>query len=156
MLKRLRGGGRSGGEIAEGDEVSRPAVSQHLKVLKTARLVTVHAVGTRRVYAVDARGLKALRDWFDGSGTELHGFQGGSRTRGIQADEDKKEPLKIQQEVLGSVLLAERSRNRRSRVLPDARGEYADEESVPELHVDRGAGCDRSHGELGPGTDAGR
>jgi DNA-binding transcriptional ArsR family regulator len=66
VLKRLRGGARSVGEIAEGMEVSRPAVSQHLKILKTARLVTVHAEGTRRVYAVDARGIEALRDWLDG------------------------------------------------------------------------------------------
>ncbi|HEY1808512.1 MAG TPA: metalloregulator ArsR/SmtB family transcription factor, partial [Acidobacteriaceae bacterium] len=40
VLKRLRDGARSVGEIAEGMEVSRPAVSQHLKVLKAARLVT--------------------------------------------------------------------------------------------------------------------
>jgi DNA-binding transcriptional ArsR family regulator len=66
VLKRLRGGGRSVGEIAEGMEVSRPAVSQHLKILMTARLVSVHAVGTRRVYTVDARGIEALRDWLDG------------------------------------------------------------------------------------------
>jgi DNA-binding transcriptional ArsR family regulator len=66
VLKRLRGGARSVGEIAAGMEVRRPAVSQHLKILKTARLVTVHAEGTRRVYAVDARGIEALRDWLDG------------------------------------------------------------------------------------------
>lgn len=66
VLKRLRGGGRSVGEIAEGMKVSRPAVSQHLKALKTARLVTVQAVGTRRVYAVDTRGIESLRKWLDG------------------------------------------------------------------------------------------
>jgi DNA-binding transcriptional ArsR family regulator len=66
VLKRLRGGARSVGEIAEGMEVSRPAVSQHLKVLKAARLVTVHAVGTRRVYTVDASGIVSLRKWLDG------------------------------------------------------------------------------------------
>jgi DNA-binding transcriptional ArsR family regulator len=70
VLKRLRAGARSVGEIAEGMEVSRPAVSQHLKVLKTARLVTVHAMGTRRVYAVDKRGIEALRDWLDGFWSE--------------------------------------------------------------------------------------
>ena len=41
-------------------------VSQHLKILKAARLVTVHAVGTRRVYAVDTRGIESLRKWLDG------------------------------------------------------------------------------------------
>jgi DNA-binding transcriptional ArsR family regulator len=66
VLKRLRGGGRSVSEIAEGMKVTRPAVSQHLKILKAARLVTVHAMGTRRVYAIDARGIEALRDWLAG------------------------------------------------------------------------------------------
>ena len=65
VLKRLRGGGRSVGEIAEGMAVSRPAVSQHLRILKAARLVSVHAEGTRRVYAVDTRGIGALRKWLD-------------------------------------------------------------------------------------------
>ncbi len=54
------------GDIAAGMEVSRPAVSQHLKVLKEARLVVDRAEGTRRLYAVDARGLAALRGWLDG------------------------------------------------------------------------------------------
>lgn len=47
-------------------DVSRPAVSQHLRVLKAARLVTDRAEGTRRLYAVNPKGLEALRDWFDG------------------------------------------------------------------------------------------
>lgn len=47
-------------------DVSRSAVSQHLKVLKTARLVTDRAEGTRRVYAVDPRGIEAVRGWLDG------------------------------------------------------------------------------------------
>src|SRR6266545_1343287 len=66
VFKRLRGGARSVGEIAEGMDVSRPAVSQHLKVLKTARLVVDRAEGTRRLYAVDPRGVDALRAWLDG------------------------------------------------------------------------------------------
>ena len=66
VLKRLRRGGRSVGEIAGGMEVSRPAVSQHLKILKAARLVTVHAEGTRRVYTVDTRGIESLRKWLEG------------------------------------------------------------------------------------------
>jgi DNA-binding transcriptional ArsR family regulator len=63
---RLRGGPRAVGEIAERMDVSRPAVSQHLKVLKAARLVTDRAEGTRRLYAVDSRGIEALRNWLDG------------------------------------------------------------------------------------------
>ena len=53
------------GEIAAGLPVSRPAVSQHLKVLKEAGLVTDTPDGTRRVYRLDPRGLGALRDWLD-------------------------------------------------------------------------------------------
>jgi DNA-binding transcriptional ArsR family regulator len=66
VFLRLRRGARSVGEIAEGMDVSRPAVSQHLKVLKAARLVVDRAEGTRRLYAVDPRGLDALRGWLDG------------------------------------------------------------------------------------------
>jgi DNA-binding transcriptional ArsR family regulator len=66
VLKRLRCGARSVGEIAEGMDVSRPAVSQHLKILKAARLVSDRAEGTRRLYAVNARGIEALRSWLDG------------------------------------------------------------------------------------------
>lgn len=46
--------------------VSRPAVSQHLQVLRAAGLVVVTADGTRRLYQVDRRGVEALRRWFDG------------------------------------------------------------------------------------------
>lgn len=66
VFKRLRGRTRSVQEIADGMDVSRPAVSQHLKVLKDAGLVAVRAEGTRRVYAVDVKGVEALRDWLDG------------------------------------------------------------------------------------------
>jgi DNA-binding transcriptional ArsR family regulator len=66
VLMRLRAGPRSVGEIAEGMDVSRPAVSQHLKVLKAARLVTDRAEGTRRLYAIDTRGIEALRNWLEG------------------------------------------------------------------------------------------
>jgi DNA-binding transcriptional ArsR family regulator len=53
------------GAIAEGLPVSRPAVSQHLKVLKEAGLVTDRAEGTRRVYAIDPAGLGQMRAWLD-------------------------------------------------------------------------------------------
>jgi DNA-binding transcriptional ArsR family regulator len=66
VLKRLRTGERSVAEIAEGMYVSRPAVSQHLRVLKAARLVTDRAEGARRLYSVDPRGLEELRTWLDG------------------------------------------------------------------------------------------
>ena len=66
VFKRLRAGARSVGEIAKGMDVSRPAVSQHLRVLKEARLVTDRAEGTRRLYAVDTTGLDEVRKWLDG------------------------------------------------------------------------------------------
>ncbi len=66
VLSRLRGGSRSVREIARGMAVSRPAVSQHLKVLKAAGLVMARAEGTRRLYGVDTRGIECLRDWLDG------------------------------------------------------------------------------------------
>jgi DNA-binding transcriptional ArsR family regulator len=66
VFERLRGGPCSVGQIAQGMDVSRPAVSQHLKVLKAARLVVDRAEGTRRLYAVQAQGLEALRTWIDG------------------------------------------------------------------------------------------
>lgn len=53
------------GDLAARMPVSRPAVSQHLRVLKDAGLVTATAVGTRRIYAVDAAGVQALRAYFD-------------------------------------------------------------------------------------------
>ncbi|SRR5579883_3642175 len=65
VFERLRAGPLSVGALAKGMPVSRPAVSQHLKVLKQAGLVTNHAEGTRRVYAIDPHGLAALRAWLD-------------------------------------------------------------------------------------------
>src|SRR4051794_8036324 len=53
------------GELAAGLPVTRPAVSQHLKVLKEARLVRDHAEGTRRIYAIDPAGLGIIRAWLD-------------------------------------------------------------------------------------------
>src|SRR5580704_16666816 len=53
------------GDLARGPPVSRPAVSQHLKVLKEAGLVTETPEGTRRIYRLDPRGIAAMRDWLD-------------------------------------------------------------------------------------------
>ena len=65
MLERLRDGPRPVGEIARGLPVSRPAVSQHLKVLKEAGLVDDRSEGTRRIYQIDPKGLGAMRAWLD-------------------------------------------------------------------------------------------
>ena len=65
VLERLRDGPRSVGEIARGLPVTRPAVSQHLKVLKEAGLVDDRSEGTRRIYQIDPKGLGAMRAWLD-------------------------------------------------------------------------------------------
>src|ERR1700722_631617 len=65
VLERLALGPRAVGEIAEGLPVSRPAVSQHLKVLKEAGLVSDRQDGARRIYAIDPNGLGAMRAWLD-------------------------------------------------------------------------------------------
>src|SRR5437868_15530321 len=65
LMERLRGGPQAVGELARGLPISRPAVSQHLKVLKDARLVTDRAEGTRRVYQIDPHGLGEIRRWLD-------------------------------------------------------------------------------------------
>jgi DNA-binding transcriptional ArsR family regulator len=66
VFKRLRKGSRSVREIADGMEVSRPAVSQHLRVLKNAGLVVVRIDGARRLYGIDPSGIEALKGWLDG------------------------------------------------------------------------------------------
>ncbi len=65
IMDRLRQGPRPVGEIAAGLPISRPAVSQHLRVLKEAGLVTERQEGTRRVYRIDPEGLKDLRAYLD-------------------------------------------------------------------------------------------
>jgi DNA-binding transcriptional ArsR family regulator len=65
VLERLRDGPRPVGEIAKGLPVTRPAVSQHLKVLKEAGLVADRSEGTRRIYHIDPKGLGAMRAWLD-------------------------------------------------------------------------------------------
>ena len=65
VFERLADGPVAVGEIARDMPVSRPAVSQHLKVLKDAGLVIDTQAGNRRLYRVDPRGVEALRDYFD-------------------------------------------------------------------------------------------
>jgi DNA-binding transcriptional ArsR family regulator len=65
VFERLARGPLAVGELAHGLPVSRPAVSQHLKVLKEAGLVTDRPEGTRRVYQIDPQGLGQIRAWLD-------------------------------------------------------------------------------------------
>lgn len=65
LLEELRRGPSTVGELAAGLPVSRPAVSQHLKILLDAGLVEVASKGTRRVYSISAGGFLKLNVWLD-------------------------------------------------------------------------------------------
>jgi DNA-binding transcriptional ArsR family regulator len=65
IFERLAGGPRAVGELAAGLPVSRPAVSQHLKVLKDAGLVVDQRAGNRSIYRIDPSGIGALRAYLD-------------------------------------------------------------------------------------------
>ncbi len=76
LFERLAAQPMAVGELAAGSSVSRPAVSQHLKVLEEARLVTKSAQGARRIYRIDPRGIGAVRDKLDAwHGAALAAFQ---------------------------------------------------------------------------------
>ncbi|MEK7265710.1 MAG: metalloregulator ArsR/SmtB family transcription factor [Pseudomonadota bacterium] len=65
IFERLAAGPLSVGDLAAGLPVSRPAVSQHLKALKSAGLVVERRAGTSRIYSVDPKAVAELRDYFD-------------------------------------------------------------------------------------------
>jgi len=82
IFEQLRRGPRAVGEIASELPVSRPAVSQHLRVLKDVGLVTERREGTRRLYRLDPDGLGELRDYFDDFWTEaLAGFKAAAESK---------------------------------------------------------------------------
>lgn len=66
IVRQLRAGPSSVGELAAVMPVSRPAVSQHLTVLRRSGLVSYEELGTRNVYRLDLAGLSELRAWLDG------------------------------------------------------------------------------------------
>jgi DNA-binding transcriptional ArsR family regulator len=88
VFERLRGGPRSVGELASGLPVSRPAVSQHLRVLKDAGLVRERRAGTRNFYSVNGEGLAELRAYFEGFWDEaLVAFKAAAESEGGDEDE---------------------------------------------------------------------
>jgi DNA-binding transcriptional ArsR family regulator len=90
VFERLREGPRSVGELASGLPVSRPAVSQHLRVLKEAGLVRERREGTRNYYRVNGDGLTDLRAYFEGFWDErLAAFKAAAESEG--GDEDEPE-----------------------------------------------------------------
>ena len=84
LIERLRSGPRAVGDLARGVPVSRPAVSQHLAVLKAAGLVRDVAEGTRRVYEIDPKGLGAIRAWLDDMWGNALGRFGAEFGKGAQ------------------------------------------------------------------------
>jgi DNA-binding transcriptional ArsR family regulator len=70
VFELLREGPRAVGDLARELPVSRPAVSQHLRVLKQAGLVTERRNGTKRLYRIDPGGVEALRTYFEAFWTE--------------------------------------------------------------------------------------
>ena len=83
IFERLARGPRAVGELAGEFPVSRPAVSQHLKVLKEAGLVSDERDGNRRVYRVDPRGVEQMRAYFDTFWSEaLAAFQEAAERKG--------------------------------------------------------------------------
>lgn len=75
-------------ELADQLPISRPAVSQHLRVLKDGGLVGSHAEGTRRIYRLDPEGVTAMRAWLDGVWSDaLTGFHKAAET----ADPDSEQ-----------------------------------------------------------------
>jgi DNA-binding transcriptional ArsR family regulator len=88
ILERLRRGPLAVGELAAGLPVSRPAVSQHLRVLKEAGLVTERRNGTRRLYRVDTGGLAEVRDYLESFWTDvLAAFEAAATAEAEQEDE---------------------------------------------------------------------
>jgi DNA-binding transcriptional ArsR family regulator len=65
LMERLAKRPMAVGKLAAGLSVTRPAVSQHLKVLRSAGLVTVRQQGTRNVYQIDPKGVDAMRTYLD-------------------------------------------------------------------------------------------
>jgi DNA-binding transcriptional ArsR family regulator len=82
---------QSVGEIADGLPISRPAVSQHLRVLKQARLVDAQRDGTRQLYRVRPEGIEALRKYFDELwARNLKSFQAAAERRRADGDRTGK------------------------------------------------------------------
>ena len=83
VFELLKDGSRSVGELAAELPVSRPAVSQHLRILETAGLVTHQRQGTRHLYEVNGNGVAELRVWVDGFWDEaLARFKAAAERKG--------------------------------------------------------------------------
>jgi DNA-binding transcriptional ArsR family regulator len=89
VFETLREGPRSVGDLARGLPVSRPAVSQHLRVLKDAGLVRERREGTRNYYSVDGDGLANVREYFEAFWDEaLAAFKAAAEQEGDEDEPD--------------------------------------------------------------------
>lgn len=94
IFESLRAAPRTVGALAAELPVSRPAVSQHLKVLKAARLVRAEARGTRRLYSVRADGLDELRQYLASFWSEALDAYSAEVARRMKGNPDKKDDRK--------------------------------------------------------------
>jgi DNA-binding transcriptional ArsR family regulator len=92
ILQRLRAGPAAVNELAAAVPVSRPAVSQHLRVLHQTGLVRYDDIGTRNVYRLDPSGIAPLRDWLDDFWqTALDSFAAYARRDTDEREADKRD-----------------------------------------------------------------
>ncbi len=92
VFERLRTGPRPVGDLAKDLPVSRPAVSQHLRVLREAKLVRERREGNRRLYSIDPEGLLRLREYLDGDwGEVLAAFKSAAEREAKGDGDDERE-----------------------------------------------------------------
>ena len=84
IFEALREQPKTVGELAAGQTVSRPAVSQHLKVLESARLVSVEPQGNRRLYLIKRDGLDDLRQYLESFWSDALTAYGAEITRRME------------------------------------------------------------------------
>ncbi len=90
LFELLREGPRSVNELAEALPVSQPAVSQHLQMLRDARLVRVEKRGRQRIYSIDREGLAELRSYVESVWNEVLGaFERAAREANLREDHDE-------------------------------------------------------------------
>jgi DNA-binding transcriptional ArsR family regulator len=90
VFEALRGQPKTVGELAVGRPVSRPAVSQHLKVLASARLVSVEPQGNRRLYSIRREGLDDLRQYLESFWSDALSAYGAEIARRMMTDNQDK------------------------------------------------------------------
>jgi DNA-binding transcriptional ArsR family regulator len=90
ILESLRAAPRTVGQLAAGQPVSRPAVSQHLRVLEAARLVRVEPRGTRRLYSVRRDGLEELRRYLESFWSDVLDAYGAEIARRVRANPKRR------------------------------------------------------------------